>query len=139
MKVYVASSWRNKFQPEVVKVLREDGHIVYDFKDSEGFHWSEVDKQYEAWSNNPRAYLTGLNHPAAIRGYNRDMQALKECDACVFVMPCGLSAGIELGWAKGQDKLTVVYIPALDKPDLMVKVADFITTELDYMRRFLRL
>src|SRR4051812_37731805 len=32
LKVYVASSWRNDFQPGVVRALRSDGHQVYDFK-----------------------------------------------------------------------------------------------------------
>lgn len=32
MRVYVATSWRNEFQPGVVAALREDGHEVYDFK-----------------------------------------------------------------------------------------------------------
>ena len=29
-KIYVASSWRNQYFPEVVKKLREYGHEVYD-------------------------------------------------------------------------------------------------------------
>ena len=28
--IYVASSWRNEYYPEVVKALREAGHEVYD-------------------------------------------------------------------------------------------------------------
>jgi hypothetical protein len=32
MKLYVASSWRNARQPEVVARLREAGHEVYDFR-----------------------------------------------------------------------------------------------------------
>ena len=31
-KIYVASSWRNAFYPDVVKALREAGHEVYDFR-----------------------------------------------------------------------------------------------------------
>ena len=31
-RVYVASSWRNQYFPEVVKRLREAGHEVYDFR-----------------------------------------------------------------------------------------------------------
>lgn len=31
-KIYVASSWRNPFQQEVVNILRDLGHEVYDFK-----------------------------------------------------------------------------------------------------------
>ena len=38
MKIYVASSWRNEFQHNVVKALREDGHEVYDFRE-DGDGW----------------------------------------------------------------------------------------------------
>lgn len=31
-KIYVASSWRNVFQQDVVGILRDLGHEVYDFK-----------------------------------------------------------------------------------------------------------
>lgn len=31
-RIYVASSWRNKYQPEVVAALRKAGHKVYDFR-----------------------------------------------------------------------------------------------------------
>ena len=31
-RIYVASSWRNKYQPEVVAALRKAGHEVYDFR-----------------------------------------------------------------------------------------------------------
>lgn len=129
MKVYVASSWRNDYQQEVVKSLRGVGHEVYDFKDSKGFRWSEVDPNWESWD--PRTYLEGLIHPTAIRGFTRDMTALNWSEALVFVMPCGLSAGLEAGWAKGSGRLTIGYIPALREPDLMVKMLDLITTDLE--------
>ena len=45
-KIYVASSWRNKYQPEVVAALRKAGHEVYDFRNPKdnpgGFHWADV-------------------------------------------------------------------------------------------------
>lgn len=31
-KIYVASSWRNKYYSEVVDTLRAAGHEVYDFR-----------------------------------------------------------------------------------------------------------
>src|SRR3990172_12787420 len=95
MKIYVASSWRNCYQPVVVKLLRERGHSVYDFKDTDGFHWSEVDPKWQTWE--PKEYLIGLNHLCAYRGFNRDMTALRECEACIYVMPCGVSASLEAG------------------------------------------
>ena len=46
-KIHVPSSWRNKYQPEVVKALSEAGHAIYDFRNPEhnpgGFHWSDED------------------------------------------------------------------------------------------------
>ena len=52
MKIYVASSWRNKYQQDVVKELREYGHDVYDFKNppnSTGFNWKQIEsgKDYD--------------------------------------------------------------------------------------------
>ena len=45
-KIYVASSWRNQYYPEVVKALREAGHEVYDFRNpprgGNGFRWTDV-------------------------------------------------------------------------------------------------
>lgn len=134
MKVYVASSWRNEYQPSVVAALREDGHEVYDFKDSEGFHWSEVDPNWKDWSKDISKYLDGLYHPAAKRGFSRDMEHLKTCDACVYVMPCGVSASMELGWAVGAGKFTIAYVPGLREPDLMIKMVDVITDSLDIVR-----
>jgi hypothetical protein len=113
-----------------VAALREAGHDVYDFKDSEGFHWSEVDPEWKDWPSDITKYLEGLNHQAALRGYNRDMTALKEADICVYVMPCGVSASLEAGWAVGARKPVFVYVPALREPDLMVKMADIITQDL---------
>ena len=128
MNVYVATSWRNPFQPDVVRVLREDGHEVYDFRGEEGFSWREVDENWAKWS--PTEYLEGLQHPCAERGFKRYMDALKRCDACVYVMPCGPSASMEMGWVAGRGRLVIAYIPGLREPDLMVKMANLITTQL---------
>lgn len=46
-KIYVASSWRNQHQPQVVSFLREQGHEVYDFRHpagKTGFQWSQIDE-----------------------------------------------------------------------------------------------
>ena len=133
MKIYVATSWRNEYQPEVVRVLRGDGHAVYDFRGEYGFSWREVHEDWRDWT--PKQYLEGLKHPAADRGFTRDMEALIWCEVCVYVMPCGPSASMEMGWAKGAGKHVIVYIPELREPDLMVKMADFITDDLNEVRK----
>ena len=147
--IYVASSWRNEFQPEVVRALRRDGHRVYDFKEDGdgwgegnhgpgGFSWSEVDPGWKDWPEDIPRYLEGLEHPRAIEGYRRDMDALEACDACVMVMPCGPSASMEMGWAVGAGRRVFVYIPGMREPDLMVKMAEHVTDNLEEIQIRLR-
>lgn len=124
-----------------MRSLREDGHEVYDFREAEvnghknGFHWSEVDEAWQSWT--PQQYVAQLDHPTAMTGFKNDMDALRSCDACVYVMPCGVSASLEAGWAAGAGKLLVVYISELREPDLMVKIADLVTDNLASVRCFL--
>lgn len=113
MKIYVASSWRNPWQPGVVALLREHGHVVYDFRNPEpgndGFRWTAIDPEWKAWQPGP--YREALKHPIAEHGFKLDMDALRSCDACVLVHPCGNSSHLELGWAAGAGKATAVFFP----------------------------
>lgn len=65
MKIYVASSWRNVYYPEVVNRLREAGFEVYDFRNppsgDEGFHWHNVSERWLEWT--PEEYRDNLTHP----------------------------------------------------------------------------
>lgn len=133
MKLYVASSWRNAFQPEVVTRLREAGFEVYDFRHpadgADGFHWSDVDEGWQQWSVSD--YREGLHHPVAEVGYHRDYDAMLWADACVLVLPCGRSAHAEAGWMAGAGKPVYVYIPHLEEAELMYKLFDDVTDNFD--------
>jgi len=137
MKVYVASSWRNPFQQKVVKKLRELGHEVYDFKNPQGngvntgFHWSEIDPNWEAWQ--PNEYVEHLKHPIADRGFKSDFDAMKWADCCVMVLPCGRSANTEAGWMKGSGKEVHVFMPISQEPELMYKIYDSVLIEFDQL------
>jgi hypothetical protein len=148
VRIYVASSWRNEFQQFVVGALRALGHEVYDFRGPGdgwgaggdvpgGFGWSEIDQNWQSWPSDVERYIRGLDHPRAIEGFRRDMDALERCDACVLVNPCGQSAHAELGWACGAGKITAVYCPAIREPDLMVKMADLVTASITDVYAFL--
>ena len=133
MNIYVASSWRNNQQPEVVRRLREAGHEVYDFKNPKpgdnGFHWSEIDPAWKSWE--PAAFRDALDHPTAIAGFDSDMTALKACDACVLVLPCGRSAHLELGWACGAGRKTAVLFTGQDEPELMYRMLGKVCVSVD--------
>ena len=98
-RIYVASSWRNAYFPEVVKRLREYGHEVYDFRnppqDCHGFHWTDIDPNCAEWTF--AEYADGLTHPAAEKQFAHDIEALEWADTCVLVLPCGRSAHTEAG------------------------------------------
>lgn len=137
-KIYVASSWRNPFQSEVVRILRLLGHEVYDFKnprnegENTGFHWSEIDKNWQFWT--PEDYVQSLSHPIAEKGFKSDFDAMKWADVCVMVLPCGRSANTEAGWMKGAGKTVHVFMPTEQEPELMYKIYDSVFTDFDQLK-----
>lgn len=138
MKIYVASSWKNNKQPEVVQILRRVGYEVYDFKNPEpytGFDWAEIDPNWQNWSNDQ--YLQALNHPRAIKAFKSDFNAMKWADVCVLVLPCNRSAHTEAGWMSGMNKPTIALIDKNDPPELMYKIFDKITDNMDSVLCFL--
>jgi hypothetical protein len=127
MNIYVASSWRNSYQPAVVHGLREVGHEVYDFrhptKDDDGFNWKEIDPSWQQWSI--KDYIEALSHPLAEAGFEMDFDAMKQADVCVLVMPCGRSAHLEAGYFCGVNKPLLI-LTSEGEPELIYKMADSI-------------
>ncbi len=123
MRVYVASSWRNEAYPNVLEILRQAGHDVYDFRNQGGSDWNPTEMKSDE--------LFGfLNHPKVNSIFRTDMDALQECDAVVCVLPCGRSAHLELGYAIGAGKRTVLLWHDGDAPDIMHKAVDAIVFNL---------
>ena len=132
-KIYVASSWRNQYFPDVVERLRAEGHEVYDFRHpphgGNGFKWTTIDPNAPNWTFDE--YKEGLKHPLAQRQFQADLEALAWADTCVLVLPCGRSAHTEAGWMKGAGTKTVVYIPKMEEPELMYKLFDAVVDSID--------
>ena len=130
----MASSWRNLVQPAVVRILIKAGHEVYDFRNPhqkyEGFHWSDIDPDWEKWSTDK--LIDGLDDPLASKGFATDMEGLDWADAVVMVMPCGRSSHLELGYAVGKKKRTIILL-SQSEPELMYKMADYLVTDVDQM------
>lgn len=120
-RIYVASSWRNGYQPGVVMALRRAGHDVYDFQHpqpgDDGFSWSQIDPAWEHWSL--EQYRKALEHPLARSGFAHDCGALDQSEVCVLVLPCGRSAHLELGYAIGRGKRAFVLALESSEPELM--------------------
>jgi hypothetical protein len=133
-KIYVASSWRNQWQPAVVDALRQHGHQVYDFRNppnKAGFGWEQVALDMgNRQVVKAEELITALEHPRAKEGFAADHGAMEWADTFVMVLPCGKSAHLELGWACGKGKRTIILWQLLDTPELMYLEADKIVTSI---------
>lgn len=129
MKIYLASSWCNIYYPEVLQTLRLHRHEVYDFRTANGaFSWNHLDSDWQDWDTS--SYVAALSHPIAEKGFQTDFEAMKAADAFVLLNPCGRSAHLELGWAIGQGKPSLIYSPVKQELELMYKLADRVTGNL---------
>lgn len=131
MKIYVASSWRNEARQQfVVNMLRKGGHEPYDFRNpapgNGGFSWKQVCED-DSWLKHAESFRAGLQHPVPQAAFALDMGALRGCDACILVLPCGRSAHLELGWAAGAGKPTAVLLDdPISEPELMYLMNSYI-------------
>lgn len=138
MRIYVASSWRNAHQQAVVEMLRTAGHEVYDFRHpdaqgpkgapSSGFAWSGIDPEWLTWD--ARRFRAALQDPIAQRGFAADHAAMEWADAFVLVLPSGRSAHLEMGWACGRGKRTIILCYEYNEPELMYLEADHVCVDI---------
>lgn len=136
--LYIASSWRNKSYPLVVKMSRgaavsanedldEPDFGVYDFRHpagGTGFNWRDLDPDWENWSMTQ--YRKNLRHPIAEKGWASDIGALERATACLLVGPAGRSAHLELGYVAGKGLPCAIYLSESQEPELMYRMADIL-------------
>jgi hypothetical protein len=139
MRIYLASNWRNTHYDHVLKILRDHGFEVYSFKhpapDDDGFHWSEIDPAWQAWT--PAQYQAALQHPLAQVGFAQDKLALQMADVTVLVLPCGRSSHLELGYAAGLGQRTAVLMLEPCETEQMYLLVDHICLTMDELLAFL--
>lgn len=103
MKIYVASSWKNSNWLQcVVDHLRYHGHEVDCFceprKDRFVFHFSEIGDLEELNA------ISFLEDKRSKKAFEEDKKWIDWADCIVMVLPCGNSAHLEAGYAKGKGK-----------------------------------
>lgn len=132
VRIYLASSWRNPYQPELVEVLRRVGHEVYDFRNppnATGFAWPQIGLELPCSAADYRKAL--LTHPRAAQGFMADFAAMRWANTGLLVLPCGRSAHLELGWMAGAGKRTLILTRDGEEPELMALLADRICISVD--------
>lgn len=138
MKIYVASSWKNKYVDSIFELLDNMNISYYNFKDSNNsFHWNDIDKDYKKW--NQQQCFNALHNEKAIKAFENDFKGLKECTHCILILPCGKSSHLEAGFCIGQNKKVIVYVPEIIEPELMYKMFTIVVFNLDNLRFILSL
>lgn len=135
MKIYIATSWKNAFACRTLaELLRKHGHEVYDFTDPKCnkhvFSMAEYLKKIKINGivdlkpeDITQSMLNSMS--AARNAYESDIAGVQWSDCVVMFLPCGNSAHMEAGYAKGAGKK--LYITGTQKPgdyDVMRLMAD---------------
>ena len=82
--------------------------------------------------------MKNLKHPLAEKGFKADHEAMEWADVFVGVQPFGRSASIEMGWAAGKGKGTILMIEP-GEPELMVKEFNFLCLSINEVLSSLKL
>jgi len=111
MKIYLASSWKNQEAVlDLAGFLEARGFEVDAFcRDGKRyvFHWTElVDTEADLLKYDAVSFLSD---PRVQRAFVEDKKWLDWSDCVVMMKPCGNSAHIEAGYAKGQGKALYIY------------------------------
>ncbi len=118
MRIYLASSWRNV---ETIKIYmdflrKQKGFEVDCFCDQEGSRTGfNIAESLEASGHSIFEVdpITALEHPAVANEFKiafaEDKKWLDWCECVIMMMPCGRSAHLEAGYAKGQGKLFFIF------------------------------
>jgi len=134
-KIYLASSWKNR---NIINMVAEElsniGHEVDNFTDpSNGrfvFSWTEL----------PQEILLNLNAKTFLKdwrtqkAFQQDKKKIDLADVVIMIMPCGRSSHLELGYAAGKGKKTIIYYPnsfVNGEFETMYGFADLITNDID--------
>ena len=117
LKIYLASSWKNaEFVMVLEKLLAQQGFEIYNFCNPDAGHFSfNIAEEL----TNAGCKLTdvdaisALTHPVIAdsfkEAYKCDKEAIDWCNCLIMLMPCGRSAHLEAGYAKGQGKYLFIY------------------------------
>ena len=122
---------------EVARILRADGHTVFDDWFSAGPIADDSWQDYE--QSRGRSYVEALHAPAAKHVFAFDYRWLNWADSVVAVLPAGKSAYGELGWARGAGKRTYALVEEEpERWDVMLQFAETIVGSLDELLRAMK-
>lgn len=136
--IYLIGALKNTRIPDIGVKLRT---MNYDVMDEWFTPGPEADSFWQEYCRR-----RGLTYSEALRGraatniFLFDRSYLDMSDVAVLVMPAGKSAMLELGYAKGQGKKTIIFLDGVEpeRYDLMPAFADHVVTTEDQLIEVLK-
>ena len=133
MKLYTASSWRNRRYDHVVSRIKENPAFeVYDFRNppdrKAAFHWTAIDPNWLGWD--AQKFRELIKHPIAKRGFDSDKGGMDWADVCVLILPSGKSSHLEAGYMAGQGKPLFILLDG-GEPELTYSLAAKLCVSVD--------
>lgn len=138
-KVYLVGALKNLRIPLLAAKLRGAGFDVFDDWFAAGADADLLWHEYE--QKRGRSYREALQAPHARAAFAMDKAALDNTDVVVLVAPAGKSAHLELGYARGIGKRTIVLLdtPNPERWDIMLLFADAVVESLAELVEALRI
>jgi nucleoside 2-deoxyribosyltransferase len=110
MRIYLASSWKNRGAVlEMASLLRKEGHIVDAFCEEDrvvSFNWSELFENMDREGLDITEYdaVDMMDNCMVQDAFMFDKEQIDLSDAVIMMLPCGRSSHMEAGYAVGRGK-----------------------------------
>lgn len=128
--IYLIGSLRNPRVTEIAKLLREQGHEVFDDWMAAGPEADDYWMRYEQARGHD--FKTALAGYAGQHVYTYDKYHLDRCGVGVLVLPAGKSGHLELGYLIGQGKPGYILLEGEpERFDVMYNFASGVYTKLE--------
>lgn len=96
MKIYIASSWKNRHCVEMLtQLLREKRHTVFSYVENNGEELQSANLGFETW----------VETPGALKCFEFDSQSAMNADITIYISPSGSDACCEIGMAYAKGKI----------------------------------
>lgn len=138
-KYFIAARWRNKEAVlRLAKDIRNKGKTVYCFVEGDGgtYELKDLEEKYK-----PKEFMQQFesipdwrNDPRVKEVFDVDMNALKESEALILLLPAGKSAHLEAGVAYGMGKHCIVIGEQKKTESLYLIFNEFYDSADDFIR-----
>lgn len=137
---FIASRWRNKEAVlDLTKKIRKKGKTVYCFIEGDGTDYELKDLEGK---HTPEEFMAKFESipdwttdPAVKEIFAVDMNALRESEALILLLPAGKSAHMEAGAAYGMGKKCIVIGEQKETESLYLIFSEFYQSIDDFVHR----